>query len=51
MTKPKGIHATFQTECWACDTELNVTNGRIEPHDCRPQIIQELDDIQFPDNN
>lgn len=36
-TKPKGIHATFQTSC-ECGSELTVTNGRIDRHECeRPQ--------------
>jgi len=34
-TKPRGIHATFRTDCH-CGQELTVTNGRPDPHDCRP---------------
>jgi len=33
-TKPKGIHATFRTDC-GCGGELTVTNGRVDPHQCR----------------
>lgn len=42
MTKPKGIHATFQSECWKCGQELTVTNGRPDPHDCRPVSLADL---------
>ncbi len=34
-TKPRGIHATFTTDC-QCGSELTVTNGRIDPHECHP---------------
>jgi len=33
-TKPKGIHANFRTDC-GCGAEITVTNGRIDPHQCR----------------
>lgn len=35
FTKPRGIHATFETECVRCRGELTITNGRIEWHECR----------------
>lgn len=34
-TKPRGIHATFQTECVYCRGDLTVSNGRPDPHTCR----------------
>lgn len=34
--KPRGIHATFQTECHRCTAEITVTNGRPDQHLCRP---------------
>ena len=33
-TKPRGIHANFTTTC-TCGRELTITNGRVDPHDCR----------------
>ncbi|MDQ5861109.1 MAG: hypothetical protein M3536_02460 [Actinomycetota bacterium] len=41
-TKPRGIWATFQTECAACQGELTVTNGREEWHDCHPISLAQL---------
>jgi hypothetical protein len=39
-TKPKGIHATFRTDCATCGSELTVTNGRVDRHECeRPRPI------------
>lgn len=32
-TKPRGIHATFETTC-GCGGVLTVTNGRVDPHVC-----------------
>ncbi len=40
-TKPRGIHATFTTEC-QCGAELTVTNGRIDRHDCHPITLAQL---------
>jgi hypothetical protein len=38
-TKPKGIHANFATDC-QCGSELTVTNGRVDKHECeRPRPI------------
>jgi len=34
-TKPRGIHASFQTECVYCRGTLTISNGRIDHHDCR----------------
>lgn len=46
-TKPKGIHATFATDCPTCGSELTVTNGRIDRHECeRPQRPITLADIR-----
>lgn len=43
MSKPKGIHATFESECWKCGSELTVTNGRPDPHQCeRPITLADL---------
>ena len=42
-TKPKGIHATFATEC-QCGAELTVTNGRIDFHECE-RITGTLDEV------
>ena len=36
-TKPKGIHANFRTDC-GCGGEITVTNGRIDPHQCRIEL-------------
>jgi hypothetical protein len=45
-TKPKGIHATFQTSC-ECGAELTVTGGKIDRHECeRPQRPVSLADIR-----
>jgi competence CoiA-like predicted nuclease len=40
--KPKGIHATFQTECPACQGELTVTNGHPDPHYCHQLTLAQL---------
>jgi hypothetical protein len=37
-TKPRGIHATFITECAYCRGEITVTNGRADFHQC-PVVI------------
>ena len=42
-TKPKGIHATFATECQR-GAELTVTNGRIDFHECE-RITGTLDEV------
>jgi len=42
-TKPKGIHATFETDCFKCSGVLTVTSGRIDPHDCQPRPISLAD--------
>ena len=34
-TKPRGIHANFAVDCHRCNGEFTITNGRIDPHDCR----------------
>ena len=34
-TKPKGIHATFESSCFKCADVITVSNGRIDPHQCR----------------
>ena len=34
MGKPKGIHATFTTDCEHCGEERTVTGGRPDPHHC-----------------
>lgn len=40
--KPKGIHATFRTDC-ECGGELTVSNGRIDRHECeRPITLAQL---------
>lgn len=42
-TKPRGIHASFQTECWKCAAEITVSNGRPDPHTCeRPITLADL---------
>ena len=42
-TKPKGIHATFTTDC-PCGGELTVTNGRPDFHECE-RITGALDEV------
>jgi len=44
-TKPRGIHANFVTECASCRGDLTVTNGRIDPHECRDKPVT-LDQIR-----
>jgi len=39
-TKPKGIHATFASECFKCADVITVTNGRIDPHQCRIELTE-----------
>jgi len=34
-TKARGIHANFAVDCPRCDGEFTISNGRIDPHDCR----------------
>jgi hypothetical protein len=34
MATQKGIHATFETECFRCGDEVTVTKGRPDPHTC-----------------
>jgi hypothetical protein len=41
-TKPRGIHATFVTDC-PCGAELTVTNGRLDPHECRDKPVSLAD--------
>jgi len=38
VVKPRGIHATFQTECIYCRGEITVTNGRADYHQCEVVI-------------
>ena len=46
-TKPRGIHATFQTECVYCRGILTITNARVDHHDCRePERPVSLADIR-----
>jgi len=46
-TKPRGIHATFTTECVYCRGDLTITSGRIEHHECRePERPVSLADIR-----
>lgn len=33
-TKPRGIHATFETVCYRCNGVLTISNGRPDPHTC-----------------
>jgi len=42
-TKPRGIHATFETTC-GCGGVLTVTNGRIDPHTCE-RITGTLEEV------
>jgi hypothetical protein len=41
-TKPKGIHATFVTQCADCYCPITVTSGRPDPHDCHPISLAQL---------
>lgn len=43
-TKPRGIHATFRTDCIHCRGEITVTNGRLDHHQCEP-ITGTLDQV------
>lgn len=38
VTKPRGVWATFDTECIHCRAEVTVTNGKPEPHQCEQPI-------------
>lgn len=41
-TKPRGIWATFTTQC-QCGQDLTVSNGWIDPHECeRPVTLADL---------
>lgn len=43
MTKPRGMHATFATDCPNCEGELTVTNGSPGPHQCeRPVSLADI---------
>ena len=44
-TKPRGIWANFTTTC-TCGSELTITNGRVDYHDCRPPQPKTLADIR-----
>lgn len=33
-TKPRGIHATFETDCERCGDIITVTNGKVSQHEC-----------------
>lgn len=46
MTKPRGIWATFQTECSRCQGDITVSNGRPEHHVCRERELISLADIR-----
>lgn len=44
-TKPRGIHANFQSECHLCGGEITVSNGRIDNHRCeRPVTLEQIRD-------
>lgn len=39
-TKPRGIYATFATDCHLCGAEVTVSNGRPDRHQCdTPQPV------------
>jgi hypothetical protein len=38
-TKPRGIHATFQSSCFKCGDDITITNGRPDPHECRDKPV------------
>ena len=46
FTKPRDDQASFRTDCWKCRGELTVTNGRVDPHDCREPRPVTLADIR-----
>ena len=35
-TKPRDEQASFLTTCVRCNSELSITNGRVDRHDCGP---------------
>lgn len=42
-TRPRGIHANFETSCPTCRTVITITNGRIDPHECaQPVTLADL---------
>lgn len=42
-TKPRGIHATFESTCWKCAADITITNGRPAPHECeRPMSAVDM---------
>lgn len=34
-TKPRGIHANFESTCFKCQGDITISNGRPEHHVCR----------------
>jgi len=44
-TKPRGDQASFVTDCH-CGGELTISNGRIDPHQCREQRPVTLADLR-----
>jgi hypothetical protein len=45
-TRPKGIHATFATDCHECGSERTISNGRVDPHNCEQPRPVTLADIR-----
>ena len=44
-TRPRDEQLSFLSECWKCQGELTITNGRPERHDCReprPVTLEQL---------
>jgi hypothetical protein len=44
-TKPRGDQASFVTDCH-CGGELTISNGRIDPHQCREKRPITLADLR-----
>lgn len=49
-TKPRGMWANFETTC-TCGGVLTITNGRVDPHDCREPRPVTLADLRAALNN
>ena len=47
FTKPRGEQLSFLTDCIRCRGELTISNGRVNPHDCREPQPVTLEQIRF----
>ena len=40
-TKPRDEWANFTTTC-TCGSELTISNGRVDYHECRPVTLEQI---------